>query len=129
MKPAKPKSKRPNIPASKPVSPTAVRPTKGARKASAQEPTAARRSARDVTVRIYAPTAVTVCVAGTFNDWKVGAHPLRLANGGEWRGDLSLMTGRYEYLFVVDGSWLPDPAAGENIPNEFGGLNSVLLVN
>jgi hypothetical protein len=32
-------------------------------------------------------------------------------------------------LFVVDGTWLPDPAAREAAPNPFGGWNSVLSVN
>jgi len=37
--------------------------------------------------------------------------------------------GRYEYLFVVDGQWLPDPNAKESVANPFGGRNSVLRVS
>jgi 1,4-alpha-glucan branching enzyme len=75
-----------------------------------------------------APLAKAVCVAGSFNDWKVGATPLKPARGGEWLGRIRLTAGRHEYLFVVDGHWLPDPAARESVPNAFGGLNSVISI-
>jgi Glycogen recognition site of AMP-activated protein kinase len=82
-----------------------------------------------VALTLRAPAAKEVFVAGSFNGWQVGATPLRLANSGEWQGELKLTPGRYEYLFVVDGTWLPDPAAREAAPNPFGGWNSVLSVN
>ena len=84
---------------------------------------------RPVPLKLRAPAAREVFVAGSFNGWKVGATPLRPANGGEWLSELKLSPGRYEYLFVVDGCWLPDPAAPETAPNPFGGWNSVLSVN
>jgi len=46
--------------------------------------------------------ATTVCLAGTFNNWK--------------------------YCLIVDGQWMPDPLARETVPNPFGGRNSVLRV-
>lgn len=82
-----------------------------------------------VALKLRAPAAKEVFVAGSFNGWQVGATPLRPAQGGEWQGELKLTPGRYEYLFVVDGTWLPDPAAREAAPNPFGGWNSVLSVN
>ena len=36
--------------------------------------------------------------------------------------------GTYEYCFVVDGQWMPDPLARESVPNPFGGRNSILQV-
>ena len=39
-----------------------------------------------------------------------------------------LPPGRYEYLLVADGEWMPDPLAKETVPNQFGGLNSVIRV-
>jgi hypothetical protein len=48
---------------------------------------------------------------------------------GRWEGDLAVGAGRYEYLFVVDGQWLPDPNAKETVQNPFGGRNSVLTVS
>ena len=47
---------------------------------------------------------------------------------GRWLKELVLPAGRYEYLFVADGEWMPDPQAKETVPNQFGGLNSVIHV-
>jgi len=79
-------------------------------------------------LKLVAPTARKVCVAGTFNDWQASATPLKATPKGEWRGELKLSPGRYEYLFVVDGKWTPDPAARETAPNPFGGVNSVVSI-
>ncbi|MBI2929794.1 MAG: hypothetical protein HYY24_29395 [Verrucomicrobia bacterium] len=84
--------------------------------------------ANGVALRLLAPVARDVCVVGTFNDWQIGATPLKSSSGGEWRAELKLAPGRYEYLFVVDGDWTPDPAAGKAVQNPFGGVNSVFLV-
>lgn len=85
-------------------------------------------AAAPVALRLRAPTAKAVFVAGSFNDWQVGPTPLRPGKSGDWQGELKLAPGRYEYLFVVDGTWLSDPAASEVAPNPFGGWNSVLSV-
>jgi hypothetical protein len=42
---------------------------------------------------------------------------------------LAVEAGRYEYMFVVDGQWLPDPNAKESVQNPFGGKNSLLVVS
>jgi hypothetical protein len=39
-----------------------------------------------------------------------------------------LEPGRYEYKFVMDGKWIHDSRAGENVANASGSLNSVLEV-
>ncbi len=75
------------------------------------------------------PGAKTVCVAGSFNEWKPEKAPLLRKNNGVWVGDVVLSPGRYEYLFVVDGQWVPDPKASETVRNPFGGKNSVLMVS
>jgi 1,4-alpha-glucan branching enzyme len=81
-----------------------------------------------VRIKFISPTAKDVCVAGTFNGWQASATPLKPGKGGVWMGELTLKPGRYEYLFVVDGKWMPDPAAPESVPNPFGGLNSVVSI-
>jgi len=74
------------------------------------------------------PTAVAISVAGTFNDWRPGATPMISMGAGRWIKALALPPGTYEYRLVVDGEWMPDPRAGETVPNPFGGLNSILRV-
>lgn len=74
------------------------------------------------------PTATTVCVAGTFNDWQPDTKPLHSVGGGRWHKDTVLPPGTYEYCLVVDGHWIPDPRARETAPNPFGGRNSLLTV-
>ena len=74
------------------------------------------------------PTAITVCVAGCFNNWQPEAKALHPSGGGRWLKETVLMPGIYEYCLVVDGQWMPDPSARETIPNPFGGRNSVLRV-
>ena len=72
------------------------------------------------------PGARSVSVAGTFNNWKA-VTPMSRDLEGTWTASVSLKPGRYEYRFVVDGQWLSDPNAQENVPNEFGSTNSVVI--
>ena len=74
------------------------------------------------------PTATTVCVAGCFNHWQPEAKALHPSGGGRWLKETALAPGTYEYCFVVDGKWMPDPLAKDQVPNPFGGTNSVLNV-
>jgi 1,4-alpha-glucan branching enzyme len=79
-----------------------------------------------IRLSLHRPGAHTVCLAGSFNDWK----PEHLQNDAEgvWSIELTLRPGDYEYLFLVDECWQPDPACSESRPNPFGGENSVLNV-
>ena len=74
------------------------------------------------------PTANSVCVAGTFNDWHPEAKTMHPSGNGQWLKETVLPAGKYEYCLVVDGHWMPDPRAKESVPNPFGGRNSVLIV-
>jgi 1,4-alpha-glucan branching enzyme len=74
------------------------------------------------------PTAKSVSVAGCFNHWQPAAKALHPAGGGRWVKETVLPPGIYEYCFVVDGRWLPDPLAREYVPNPYGGQNSILKV-
>ena len=82
-----------------------------------------------ISLELVQPDAKTVYVAGSFNEWKPENTPLVRAGNGHWVGDLAITPGRHEYLFVVDGQWLPDPNAKESVHNPFGGKNSVLVVS
>jgi 1,4-alpha-glucan branching enzyme len=74
------------------------------------------------------PTAKSVSVAGTFNHWQPEAKTLHPTIAGKWGKETVLKPGVYEYCFIVDGQWLPDPTAQETVPNPFGGRNSILKV-
>jgi 1,4-alpha-glucan branching enzyme len=74
------------------------------------------------------PTAQNVSVAGTFNHWQPEAKTLHPSDSGLWTKDTALAPGTYEYCFVVDGKWIPDPLAKETVANPFGGRNSVITI-
>lgn len=78
---------------------------------------------------LVAPEAARVSLAGDFNDWDREATPLRRAPGdGVWSVVVPLRSGRYRYVFVVDGTrWVPDVAAPRGPEDEFG-PSSVVLV-
>jgi hypothetical protein len=78
---------------------------------------------------LVAPNARSVLLAGSFNQWNPAATPMIHLAEGRWVTDLSLLPGRYEYLFFVNGNdWTPDPKAVDYASNPFGGYNSVLVV-
>lgn len=71
----------------------------------------------------------SVAVAGSFNDWDPDFTPMKYdAGAGSYKAEICLKPGEYEYKFVVDGEWLLDEANPEFYPNDFGTLNSVLVV-
>ena len=82
-----------------------------------------------VSFELVKPEAKSVYVAGSFNDWTPEKGPLVSNGNGRWVGDMTIKPGRYEYLFVVDGQWMPDPNAKESVQNPFGGRNSILGVS
>ena len=77
----------------------------------------------------YHTTARNVCVAGSFNNWAPTATPLVQLRGGHWLRLLWLPQGAHEYLFVADGVWFLDPHAGDYVPNVYGTLNSVVVID
>lgn len=83
---------------------------------------------RRIHFEFTSPTAESVAIAGTFNEWKPSATPMIALGEGRWAKDLALPPGDYEYCLVVDGEWTPDPLAAETVPNPFGGVNSVRKV-
>ncbi len=69
-----------------------------------------------------------VALAGSFNDWQPAHLNLSDAEAANWELELPLPAGAHEYLFVVDGRWIPDPENPRTVPNPFGGNNSVIEV-
>jgi 1,4-alpha-glucan branching enzyme len=74
------------------------------------------------------PTAVAVCIAGTFNDWHPTTKPMHSSGDGNWSKETNLAPGTYEYCLIVDGQWMADPRVQATVSNPFGGRNSVLEV-
>ena len=72
--------------------------------------------------------AKRVSLCGEFNGWSPDASPMTRQESGWWETALALRPGRYQYKFVVDGQWMNDPNARENILNQHGSLNSVVVV-
>jgi hypothetical protein len=93
---------------------------------------AATAAARTVLVRfeLRVLDADEVTLVGTFNGWDESAIPLQKSPAtGLWIATVSLLPGRYEYLFVVNGErWIPDPSAHAQVDDGFGQVNSVIVV-
>jgi len=70
-----------------------------------------------------------VDLVGAFNGWKIGATPLATDGHGSWTVGLELPKGVYHYMFVIDGThWITDPNAARRVPDGFGRMNSVIIV-
>ncbi len=73
------------------------------------------------------PQAKEVVLAGTFNGWDEHTTLMQKTTDG-WELKADLPPGRYEYKFIVDGEWMPDPANKERVQNEHNTFNSVLNI-
>jgi hypothetical protein len=69
-----------------------------------------------------------VAVSGEFNHWSADATPMMSQGDGAWKTTLALPPGRHQYKFVVDGHWMPDPNASEQVADGYGAVNSVIEV-
>jgi len=88
----------------------------------------AAESGKEVLLEYTNPQAKKVTVAGTFNSWDANSLLAKKDRKGNWTVKVALNPGRYEYKFVVDGSWVTDPVCKENISNTVGSANSVVVV-
>ena len=101
-------------------------PEKAVVAASAAKPNAPQ--SLSVSFALHKPDAKGVSLCGDFNGWSPGATSMKRQDDGHWETTVALAPGRYQYKFVVDGEWIADPAAQNNVPNEHGSLNSVVEV-
>jgi 1,4-alpha-glucan branching enzyme len=105
---------------------TAVRPANPKQHSGGPRKSAGRLIA--VHFEFMHPTAITVSVAGSFNNWHPTTKAMQPLGSGHWSKEAFLAPGDYEYCLVVDGQWRPDPMARDSVPNPFGGRNSILHV-
>ena len=95
---------------------------------AAQTPMPTAAKSFKVTFGLFEPNAKHVFLCGEFNGWASDATPMKRDDGGNWEATVALPPGRYEYKFIVDGHWIPDPQARESAWNYHGTLNSVVQV-
>ena len=73
------------------------------------------------------PEAKDVLLAGNFNSWN--PEPMqRIKENGPWQARFKLSQGRYEYRFIVDGTWQADPFNSWKKKNQYNEDNSVVEV-
>ncbi|MCK5833375.1 glycogen-binding domain-containing protein, partial [bacterium] len=82
-----------------------------------------------VVLEYYNPSARSVSVAGSFNNWSSNADPFDTDGEGNWSITLELDPGKYEYKFVVDDSWQPDSDNPRSESDGYGGINSVIEID
>jgi 1,4-alpha-glucan branching enzyme len=85
--------------------------------------------AMPVRFNFRAPSATSVSLVGSFNQWDPARDALHGPDAdGAWTIVLQLLSGRYEYRFVLNGSeWVPDPRA-PSVDDGLGGTNSLIIV-
>jgi len=129
MKLAAPKTSP--APAAPPVKlPVQWEPPASPRKAAAVEQTVSPPAPLKVKVPfvLAKPEAKFVSLSGDFNGWSANGTPMKQHSPGRWEATIDLPPGRYQYKFIMDGQWIPDPLARENVRNPHGTLNSVVEV-
>jgi len=85
-------------------------------------------TAKPTEFKFYAPQAKRVSLAGSFNNWDTRALSAKRDSRGNWMVKVNLKPGRYEYKFLVDGSWLNDPHCKSCVSNAFGTQNCTIEV-
>ena len=109
--------------------PVAAKPAPKAPKAPKAKAEKAEKAVR-VTFRVRAEIGSKVYLAGCFNDWNPSDKPMTDKKGdGEFTCTLTLPKGRYEYKFVINGTWCADPECTDWVQNNMGTLNSVKVVD
>ncbi len=74
--------------------------------------------------------ASEIKLIGTFNDWDESkAIEMQPNEEGQWSVDIKLKPGRYEYLYLIDGTPHTDRDNPETVTNNYGGENSLLVVD
>lgn len=76
----------------------------------------------------HSVTADKVSVSGSFNNWSAETNPLTYNGNGEWKAEIELQPNHYQYKFVVDGNWIPDPQNDWKINDGGDNFNSIVKV-
>jgi hypothetical protein len=78
---------------------------------------------------IYRPDVTQVELAGSFNEWR--RIPMEeIGTSGYWEVKLPLPPGEHRFSYILEGDQkIADPTVTTRERDDFGGENSVLLVN
>lgn len=68
-------------------------------------------------------------LAGDFNNWIPDRDVETRRINGSWQKIFAAEPGVYEYQLLIDGKWQHDPTNRVEIPNDRGGMNSLLQVS
>jgi 1,4-alpha-glucan branching enzyme len=71
----------------------------------------ARVIAKPVNFYCAAPKAISVYLAGDFNEWHPSSLPMERRGDGWWFLQVPLTHGHHQYRFLVDGRPMLDPHA------------------
>ena len=78
---------------------------------------------------LRAPEDASVQIAGDFNDWTPEHLELTLnGKGSVWQKTIALSTGDYQYKYLINGNWIPDPENMGVVDDPFGNKNSIISV-
>jgi len=75
------------------------------------------------------PNAKQVYLTGDFNRWSPNGKRMSKYRDGSFRAKVPLKPGEYQYKFIADGNWVPDPEADSQIVNPFGTVNSLVRID
>ena len=84
---------------------------------------------RQRVAELEASEGAMVQIAGDFNKWV--PEPLHLAESqgrALWHKTIPLRQGSYEYKYLVNGLWMPDPDNERTVEDSYGGVNSIINV-
>ncbi len=81
---------------------------------------------RKITFKYRNSEAKEVKLAGDFNDWK--SQTMTKKGKQDWLVTLQLSPGKYNYKFIVDGSWTKDPRNAKSQTDNYGSEHSIIEV-
>jgi len=82
---------------------------------------------KEILFKLEAPEGSVVQIAGDFNEWVPEYLDFTESQGKPlWHKTISLRPGSYEYKYLVDGRWMPDPANDTTVKDAYGGVNSLI---
>jgi len=79
---------------------------------------------RSVTFILFDPTATTIELAGSFNEWQRLQMYRNPSEPGMWGVRYTLPPGKYTYKYIMDNKWMPDPENYTPSDDGAGNVNS-----